>query len=171
MRVRITGNPALSSEEMVGFAWDIGIAGSFCFVLVALLLYAALRSVKLVIAAIVTLLAGLIWTAAFASLSVGSLNLVSLSFGILLIGLGVDFAIHLGMGYADLLRSGHSHEEALQEAAGRVGAALSLLHTHHRDRLLCFHWNGLPRRRRAGSDRRLRHVHQLSSSPSHSFPH
>ncbi|MEE8581752.1 MAG: MMPL family transporter [Myxococcota bacterium] len=124
VRVRITGNPALNYEEMIGLAWDIGGAGLFCFGLVALLLYRALRSLQLMAAAIATLLVGLIWTAAFATLAVGELNLISIAFAILFIGLGVDFGIHLGMRYGDLLRRGAPHERALSEAASEVGASL-----------------------------------------------
>jgi hopanoid biosynthesis associated RND transporter like protein HpnN len=122
--VRITGNPALNYEEMIGLAWDIGGAGVFCFAIVCGVLYLALRSWKLMLAAVATLLMGLVFTAAFAAATVVQLNLLSLAFGVLFIGLGVDFAIHLGTQYIDLLRSGHDVEEALGEAAAKVGSSL-----------------------------------------------
>ena len=34
VQVRVTGNPALNYEEMIGIAWDVGGAGVFCFALV-----------------------------------------------------------------------------------------------------------------------------------------
>ena len=102
--VRVTGNPALNNDEMIGVAWDIVGAGVFCFALVILVLYLALRSVRLVAAAVITLLVGLIWTASFAAGTIGHLNIISICFAVLFIGLGVDFTIHLGMRYADLLR-------------------------------------------------------------------
>ena len=122
--VRITGNPALNYEEMLGIAWDLGVGGVFCFFLVIGVLTRALRSLRLVIAAVVTLLVGLVWTAAFAAAAVGHLSLVSVSFGVLFIGLGVDFAIHLGMAYASRLRAGIAHDEALRDAASGVGSSL-----------------------------------------------
>jgi hopanoid biosynthesis associated RND transporter like protein HpnN len=129
VRLRITGNPALNYEEMVGLAWDIGGAGAFCFLLVCGVLYLALRSVRLMIAAVATLLIGLICTAAFAAATVQQLNLLSISFAVLFIGLGVDFAIHLTMRYADLLRSGAPDTEALPEAAAQVGSSLVICTT------------------------------------------
>ena len=123
-RVRITGNPALNYEEMWDLAWDIGGAGVFCFLLVALVLYRALRSVPLVVASLMTLVVGLIWTAAFAAATVGRLNLVSIAFAVLFIGLGVDFAIHLGMHYARLRCRGAGNESALHGAVQEVGASL-----------------------------------------------
>ena len=124
VEVRITGNPALNYDEMIGIAWDVGVAGVFCFLLVALVLYRALRSAKIVIATLLTLLVGLIWTAAFTAAAIGTLNPLSITFAILFIGLGADFGIHLGTGYADRLRSGDDHDRALREAAGQVGTAL-----------------------------------------------
>jgi hopanoid biosynthesis associated RND transporter like protein HpnN len=126
VRVRVTGNPVLNYEEMIGIAWDIGVAGIFCFALVVLVLYAALRSLRLVVAVVATLLAGLVWTAAFAAASVGVLNIISMTFAVLFIGLGVDFGIHLGMRYGSLIQKGLSHEEALHEATAVVGSSLVL---------------------------------------------
>jgi len=122
--VRMTGNPALNQEEMVGIAWDVGIAGVFCFALVVFALFLALRSVQLVIASVATLLVGLIWMAGSAALLVGHLNIVSISVGILFIGLGVDFLIHLGICYADSIKNGHSNFEAMTLAMSKIGGSL-----------------------------------------------
>jgi hopanoid biosynthesis associated RND transporter like protein HpnN len=128
IRVRLTGNPVLNYEEMQGLLWDIGVGGVITFFFVMLVLWRALHSFRLVIAAIVTLLVGLVWTAAFAAFAVGALNLISLAFGILFIGLGVDFTIHLGMAYAEALQSdlepGTAHPRALDFALGKVGSSL-----------------------------------------------
>jgi hypothetical protein len=53
--VRVTGNPALNYEEMLGLAWDIAAGGVFCFVFVGFILYVALRSLRLAAAALATL--------------------------------------------------------------------------------------------------------------------
>ena len=122
--VRITGNPALNYEEMIGLAWDIGGAGVFCFLLVCGVLYRALRSFRLMVASVSTLLMGLVWTAGFAAFAVQQLNILSLTFAVLFIGLGVDFAIHLGMRYMNLLREGELHERAIAQASADVGSSL-----------------------------------------------
>jgi hopanoid biosynthesis associated RND transporter like protein HpnN len=124
--VRITGNPALNYEEMIGIAWDVGGAGVFCFALVVGILVIALRSLKLVSAGVIALLSGLIWTLAFAAFAVGHLNLVSVTFAVLFIGLGVDFAIHFGMSYADLLHTGKHNLQAQKDAVRSVGSSLAL---------------------------------------------
>jgi len=124
--VRVTGNPALNYEEMIGIAWNIGAGGVFCFVLVVGVLYLALGSWKLATAAISTLLIGLVWAAAIAAVAVGYLTVVSLSVAILFLGLGVDFSIHLGMNYAHRLRSGADHAAALRGSAEETGSSLVL---------------------------------------------
>jgi hopanoid biosynthesis associated RND transporter like protein HpnN len=127
VQVRITGNPALNHEEMIGLAWDIGGAGVFCFLLVAGILYLAFRSWRLVIASLATLLVGLVWTGAFAAATIGELNLISIAFAILFIGLGVDFAIHFGMAFAaDRRDQGLPNQEALSAAVDSIGASLVL---------------------------------------------
>jgi hypothetical protein len=126
--VRLTGNPVLNYEEMEGLIWDIGIGGvvTFCFVILVLL--RALRAVRLVVAAVITLLVGLVWTGAFAAFAVGSLNLISIAFAILFIGLGVDFTIHIGMAYVDGLRldptAPDAHDQALDHTSRQVGSSL-----------------------------------------------
>ncbi len=126
VQVRVTGNPALNYEEMIGIAWNVGGAGIFCFALVVAIIVVALRSIKLVIASVIALLTGLIWTLGFAAFAIGHLNLVSVTFAVLFIGLGIDFAIHFGMSYADLLHDGRSNIEAQEGAVQKVGSSLVL---------------------------------------------
>ena len=129
VRVRVTGNPALNYEEMLGLAWDIGVSTTFSMILVVGLLYLALRSMRLVFVAAMTLITGLIWTAAFASVAVGKLNLLSIAFAVLFVGLGADFAIHLGMRYVEALRQRGSQDadgDAIDTALHHTAGALVL---------------------------------------------
>jgi hopanoid biosynthesis associated RND transporter like protein HpnN len=126
VRVRLTGNPALNHEEMLALAWDVGWSGVISFAAVVALLWLALRSWRLVLASIATLLVGLVWTTGFAVAVVGPLNLVSATFAVLMIGLGIDFAIHFCMHFAELRRGGMASPLALREAGRGVGASLVL---------------------------------------------
>ena len=69
---------------------------------------------------------GLIWTAAFATAAVGRLNLISVAFAVLFIGLSVDFGIHFALRYREAVIKGADHASALREAAAGVGNALTL---------------------------------------------
>jgi hopanoid biosynthesis associated RND transporter like protein HpnN len=94
--------------------------------MVSLLLYAVMRSYRLVLTTVVTLLAGLVWTASAAGAMVGHLNVISTSFTVLFIGLSVDFGLHYFMRYQELCLAGASHDDALRESARGVGSSILL---------------------------------------------
>ena len=125
-RLRLTGPIALDHEE-----FDIveagGItAGLISICLVTILLIVGLRSVWLVLATVTTLLAGLIWTAAFAMLAVGHLNIISVAFAVLFVGLGVDFGIHFALRAQEACAGDRDKSAGVLDAARGVAGALAL---------------------------------------------
>ena len=125
-QVRITGDVALSYEEMESLRGQASRAGLTSFVLVGAILLVALRSARLVLATLLTLAVGLVWTAGFTTAAIGHLNMISVSFAVLFIGLGVDFGIHLCLRYREVAERGASHAVALDETARSVGSSLVL---------------------------------------------
>jgi uncharacterized protein len=85
-----------------------------------------LRSLRLIAPTLLTLAVGLILTACFAALSIGRLNLLSITFAVLFVGLGVDFGIHLVLRFQEALAQGAHKHAALRAAAAGVGGPLSL---------------------------------------------
>ena len=69
------------------------MAGALAFVLVGGLVIIGLGSLRLTAATLITLLMGLVWTGGYATFAVGQLNLISMAFAVLFIGIGVDFGI------------------------------------------------------------------------------
>jgi hopanoid biosynthesis associated RND transporter like protein HpnN len=69
---------------------------------------------------------GLVWTAGFAILALGTLNLISVAFAVLFIGLSVDFGIHYGLRYKEEIEAGNGHDKALRISAADVGNSLTL---------------------------------------------
>jgi hopanoid biosynthesis associated RND transporter like protein HpnN len=126
VRVRITGDVALSYEEMEAVRTQAAMAGIASFALVGLILIFALRSLRLVFATLFTLVVGLIFTAGFTALAIGHFNLISVSFAVLFIGLGVDFGIHMCVRYNELLGRGRAHADALLETTRDVGSSITL---------------------------------------------
>ena len=125
-RVRITGDIALSYEEMSLVSTQAAQAGVASLVLVTVLLFACFRSARLVLAIVVTLLVGLVWTAGFAAAVVGHLNVISVAFTVLFLGLCVDFCIHIVLRYQELLSDTCSHPEALDQSVREVGTSVVL---------------------------------------------
>jgi hopanoid biosynthesis associated RND transporter like protein HpnN len=126
LRVRLTGPVALEHEELLSVARGAALASGLALVLVAVVLGYGLGSARLVLASLATLLAGLVATAAFAAVAVGSLNLISIAFIVLYIGLGIDYAVHWTLRYRELREHGTAQVEAIRTAARDVGSSLLL---------------------------------------------
>lgn len=122
--VRLTGSVAMEDEELTSVAHGFGVAMLGALVAVMALLYLTLRSFALVAATLATLLFGLLVTAAFASLAIGHLNLISMAFGVLYVGLGIDYALYLCMEYRELLSYKVPQREAMPLAACNVAGYL-----------------------------------------------
>ena len=126
VRVRLTGSAPLEHEELESVAEGMGVAGIVSLTLVLVLLLWGLKSPRLVIALLITLIMGLIWTAAFATLTVGRLNLISVAFAVLFIGLSVDFGIHFVLRVREEMTRAESVRTAMRPAADGVSGALWL---------------------------------------------
>jgi hopanoid biosynthesis associated RND transporter like protein HpnN len=129
IRVRLTGGNAMATEELGSVSVGAKKAGWISLVLVALLLFVGLGSSRLVLATLLTLVTGLIWTAGFAIAVVGHLNLISVAFAVLFIGLGVDFGIHFGLRFREEIVAGRPQALALENATKDLGGALTLCAT------------------------------------------
>lgn len=126
LRLRLTGQPVLEQQELESVRLGGTTAALLSLGLVLALLVVGLRSWRLVVATVTTLLMGLAWTAAFAALALGHLNLISVAFAVLFVGLAVDFGIHLTLRYREELAHGLQQDAALQRASAGVGGALVL---------------------------------------------
>ena len=126
VRVRLTGSAAMTQEELGSVRDGMGLAGVLTLVLVVSLLAIGLRSPRLVIATLATLFMGLTWTATFATAAIGDLNLISVAFAVLFIGLSVDFGIHFALRYREEIDAGAAHDGAMARATEGVGGALTL---------------------------------------------
>ena len=122
--VRVTGTLAMEHEELLSVTRSAGVAGVSALLLVTLVLYWALRSPRLLAISVATLLSGLAVTAAFAAFAVGQLNLISVAFAVLYIGLGVDFLLHFCLRFKELVAAGSGVERAIVETARGVGTSL-----------------------------------------------
>jgi len=126
VQARLTGSAVLFQEELDSLRRGMGLVGLMSTVLVLGLLAIGLRSVPLVAGTLLALVAGLLWTAGFAALAVGRLNLISIAFAVLFLGLSVDFGIHLALRFKEFFDRGTAPPEALGQAARDVGGALTL---------------------------------------------
>jgi len=124
--IRMTGETALEHEELETMGNGAILSGVGSLVMVLLILFRCLRSFKLLFSALLILIMGLVLTAGFAALTIGHLNVISISFAALYIGLGVDFAIHVNLHYRDEIVKKHDNITAIKNALHSVGFSLFL---------------------------------------------
>jgi hopanoid biosynthesis associated RND transporter like protein HpnN len=93
--------------------------------LVGFVLWLALRKARIILAVLVTLVFGLLYTAAIGLWMVGALNLISVAFAVLFVGLGVDFGIQFCVRYRSERHASHDLEPAVLGTAR--GMAMPLL--------------------------------------------
>jgi hopanoid biosynthesis associated RND transporter like protein HpnN len=123
-RVRLTGSVALSDEEFASVKQGM-VGGTIAsIVLISLWLFLAVGSWRLVVPIVLTLLVGGSLTTGFAALAVGTLNLISLAFAILFIGIAVDFAIQYCVRYREVRMVFRDPGEAMAETTRRVGGQI-----------------------------------------------
>jgi hopanoid biosynthesis associated RND transporter like protein HpnN len=137
-RVRLTGPIPIANEEYATVQ-DGAIRNGVGTVLVVLLiLWMALHSAKIIFAVFVNLFIGLSITTAAGLAMVGSLNLLSIAFAVLFVGLGVDFGIQFSVRYRSERFKNDDLRQALEEAARRAAVPLSLAAMATAAGFLCF---------------------------------
>ncbi len=124
--VRLTGDVVLDAENLDTVERGMGITTIVSFLLVTIALVVGFGSGRLVIANLVTLLVGLVWTLGFAIAAIGYLNLISVTFTVLFIGLGIDYGIQFCLRYREEMASGFGSHEALLRTARGTGVSLRL---------------------------------------------
>jgi hopanoid biosynthesis associated RND transporter like protein HpnN len=125
-RVRLTGPVAIADEEFATVREGSVVNDLGTVVIVLFILWLALRSTRIIAAVALTLVVGLAMTAAAGLMMVGALNLISIAFAVLFVGIGVDFGLQFAVRY----RAERSRNEdlfaALESSGARIGAPLTL---------------------------------------------
>ncbi len=116
MMMQIDENNVLAKD----FSWPSVIA--LCIILV--LLIGSFGEWKSPFFSVITLVVGIIWTAGILALLFRYLNMMSAGFGIVLIGLGIDFGIHFISGFRDGIEMGKSVKESIHYMYKRVGTGV-----------------------------------------------
>ena len=124
--VRLTGPVALNDEEFGTIKENIFLNEGLTVLIVLGLLWWALRSPKLIFAVFANMLVGLALTAAAGMMMVSSLNLISVYFAVLFVGLGVDFGIQFSVRYREERYVMGELRTALLTTGKHVGAPLTL---------------------------------------------
>ena len=124
--VRLTGPTPLADAQLATLQQGLWLNSIVTAAIVLIVLWLALRSVRIVLAVLVTIFVGLVATAALGLLLVGAFNPISIAFAMLFVGLGADFAIQFSVRYRAQRHALTELDPSLVDAARYVGAPLTL---------------------------------------------
>ncbi len=125
-QLRLTGPVPMADEEFATIKENAGINATVTIALVLVILWLALRWMRIIVAVFICVAVGLSITAAVGMLMVGTLNLISVYFAVLFVGLGVDFGIQYSVRYRAERHEIDNLREALLQAGRRAGGPLTL---------------------------------------------
>jgi hopanoid biosynthesis associated RND transporter like protein HpnN len=124
VNVGLTGQPVLDYDQMTQSEKDITLASIVSLFLCALIFIYGYNETGRPVKATVCLIFGMAYTLGFATLAVGHLNVLTITFVPMLIGLAIDYGVHLITRYEEELRHGRTQEEALTKAMVFTGQGI-----------------------------------------------
>ncbi len=132
VNVGVTGEPVLELDEMAQSQKDTTVASVVSLFLCALIFIYGYQETGRPVKATLCLVVGLGYTLAFATLVIGHLNILTITFLPILIGLAIDYGVHLISRYEEELRHGKSEEAALTKAMVFTGQGIFTGGVDHR---------------------------------------
>ncbi|MFO7890761.1 MAG: efflux RND transporter permease subunit [bacterium] len=115
VKAGLSGDIAREYDEQVHSQQTLGFTTIIALVAIFILLVISFRMVIAPLLALVNLVVGLLWAMGAAFLIVGQLNMVTAMLSVVLLGLGIDFSIHLISGFTEWRAAGDSIAHALEK--------------------------------------------------------
>ena len=121
IQIGITGKPVLQADELATSDADMTRCAGGAFVLIALIFLRVFRGVRRPLLIIIAFACAFGWTYGFATLAVGRLNLLSIVFMLVLVGVGLDYGVHVTARWVEARRRGRSVMDAINETISTAG--------------------------------------------------
>jgi len=119
-----TGMHVVGRDETASIQSDSSLTTIIALVGIFALLYFAFRAVTAPLLTFAPLLLGIVWSIGLTSLLIGRLNMMTAFSAAMLMGLGIDYAIHLYSSYTERLAKGLTKEKAIEEAIHITGPSI-----------------------------------------------
>ena len=124
LNVGLTGAPVLDYDQMLQSERDMTLATVVSLVICSLIFIYAYRETGRPLKAMVCLVVGLGYSMGFATLAVGHLNILTVNFAPILIGLAIDFGIHFITRYEEEIRHRRTAQQAVEKALVFTGQGI-----------------------------------------------
>ena len=161
-KIGLTGLPIIEHDEMQSSEKSMSAATFLSFAGVLAVIIVAFGGFRHGVMAMTALVVGMIWACGCVALTIGHVNVLSIAFGSILFGLGIDYGIYYVARYLQLRRDTESTSRRLggdgrQHGAGRFDGGVDL-----GDRLFCRRFHRVSRRGPTRRDRRRRRAALLA---------
>jgi hopanoid biosynthesis associated RND transporter like protein HpnN len=124
VEIGLTGLPVMENDEMRASEQSMVWASVLSLIAVAVVISAGFGGLRHALMANGVLMIGMAWAFAWATASVGHLNILSVTFTVTMIGVGIDYGTYYVGRYLESRRRGVSCEEALLETSESVGPGI-----------------------------------------------
>ncbi|MFM9024702.1 MAG: MMPL family transporter, partial [Planctomycetaceae bacterium] len=122
--IGLTGLPVMEDDEMRSSQQSMLWASLVSLVAVTIVIIAGFGGFRHALMANGVLIIGMAWAFGWATVSVGHLNILSVTFTVTMIGVGIDYGTYYVGRYLESRRRGHGCEAALLETSGAVGPGI-----------------------------------------------
>ncbi|MBM7132240.1 MMPL family transporter [Dyella mobilis] len=126
VRIDYTGPVALADVQFGALTKGIVWSTLGSLLLLTLWLYLAMHSFRRIIPILITLLVGFALTIGFAALAIGTLNVISVAFAVLFVGLAVDFGIQFAVRMREMRMLHEDINVAIAECARVSGSQIAV---------------------------------------------
>lgn len=124
VRAGLTGTIPLGRDEMVSIQNDSMTITMIALVGILILFIVAFRMLVSPILAMITLMIGVLWALGVAWPLVGSLNLMTIMMAVILVGLGIDFSVHIISTFTEMRHKGDDVITALKATFSKSGPGI-----------------------------------------------
>jgi predicted RND superfamily exporter protein len=125
--MRVMGMSLIMNEIMEANSANIGFLLPMAFVMVILVLALVFRSGMDMLFSLVALVLGILWMYGFGTALGYSFNPMTTVVPVLIVGLGIDYGIHLTMRHREEIKKGSDIDKAVNNTIKHVGMALLLV--------------------------------------------
>lgn len=124
VQMAATGIHIVARDEFASIQSDSSLTTILAVCLILAILYFAFRSFSAPLMAFAPLVLGIIWTVGLTQLVIGRLNMMTAFCAAMLLGLGIDYSIHMYSSYTERRSSGLEKTVALDHAISISGPGI-----------------------------------------------